>query len=417
MAAIINQRVDQGESSMGGAKPTLLHKIAGHVARINDVILLSKDEGVWTASDDRSVRLYLKRDNDQFWPSIHHFMPVAPTCLFYSEETYKLLVGLINGNVYEFNVADDFNSMTESRKWTCHAGPISGLGFALSSELIFSCSRDKSIVWHCSENSNKVGSYLLENSCTAMVIDLPFVFVGDHGGHVTVLRIIDNQPNLVSKLSAHTNSITSLTWDGNKKVLYSGSSDHLIIMWDIGGGKGEAYELNGHNGKVTTLCAAPAAKRLFSADEHGKLMCWDMDVRRVETPEWKTSDCCQKCNQPFFWNLQAMWQRKVVGLRQHHCRTCGSAVCGSCCDNWTTYPPMGYETKVRICNDCAGRMKENPGNFDLTPLAIPHEIRTGITAMHLQETLGLLVTSGQNRVVMIWDVRSVCSAPSGSGGH
>uniref|UniRef100_A0A8R1J0Z8 FYVE-type domain-containing protein n=1 Tax=Caenorhabditis japonica TaxID=281687 RepID=A0A8R1J0Z8_CAEJA len=109
-----------------------------------------------------------------------------------------------------------------------------------------------------------------------------------------------------------------------------------------------------------------------------------------------------------------MWQRKVVGLRQHHCRTCGSAVCGSCCDNWTTYPPMGYETKVRICNDCNARMKDNPQNFNLTPLAISHEIRTGITAMHLQETLGLLATSGQNRVVMIWDVRNVCSASPSS---
>ncbi|CAA0059144.1 WD_REPEATS_REGION domain-containing protein [Caenorhabditis elegans] len=55
-----------------------------------------------------------------------------------------------------------------------------------------------------------------------------------------------------------------------------------------------------------------------------------------------------------------------------------------------------------------------PTIYHLTPLAIPHEIHTGITAIHLQETLGLLVTSGHNRVIMIWDVRSVCSALSGS---
>uniref|UniRef100_A0A8R1IFW2 Uncharacterized protein n=1 Tax=Caenorhabditis japonica TaxID=281687 RepID=A0A8R1IFW2_CAEJA len=92
MAAIINQRVENAANGESSAKPILLHKISGHVARINDVILLSKDEGVWTASDDRSIRLYLKRDNDQFWPSIHHFMPVAPTCIFYSEETYKFVL-------------------------------------------------------------------------------------------------------------------------------------------------------------------------------------------------------------------------------------------------------------------------------------------------------------------------------------
>ncbi|CAB3404438.1 unnamed protein product [Caenorhabditis bovis] len=408
MSAIINPRTgESNSSSIGTSKPVLVQKITGHVARINDVVLLSKDEGVWSASDDRSVRLYLKRDNDQFWPSIHHFMPVAPTCLHYSEETYKLLVGLINGNVYEFAVADDFNSMSETRKWSIHAGPISGLGFALASELIFSCSRDKSLIWHCSETSVKLGTFHCDNSCTALVIDLPFVFIGDHGGSVTVLRMSGNNANVVSKLSAHTAPISSLAWDRVKEVLYSGCHDHLVIVWDIGGGRGQAYELNGHSTKVTRLCAAAGARRLFSADDNGILMCWDMTVKRVETPEWRSNDYCEKCNAPFFWNLQAMWQRKVVGLRQHHCRTCGAAVCGSCCNNWTTYPPMGYEMKVRICNDCKQKMTENSQNFDLTPLAASHDIRTGVTAMHFQETLGMLATSGQNRVIMLWDVKGM----------
>ncbi|KHJ86221.1 hypothetical protein OESDEN_14037 [Oesophagostomum dentatum] len=123
MSAVINSRPTSstGANSIGEEArpdmtilaPALLHKIEGHVARVNDVVLLSKEEGVWTASDDRSVRLYLKRDNGQFWPSIHKIMPVAPTCLYYSEETSRLLVGLLNGHVYEFHVADDYNSMSD----------------------------------------------------------------------------------------------------------------------------------------------------------------------------------------------------------------------------------------------------------------------------------------------------------------
>ncbi|CAD6195789.1 unnamed protein product [Caenorhabditis auriculariae] len=408
MSAVINQRSDAPGSSIGSeAKPVLLHKITGHIARINDVVLLSKDDGVWTASDDRSIRLYLKRDNDQFWPSIHHTMPVAPTCIFYSEETYRLLVGLINGHVYEYSVADDFNSMSERRRWTIHAGPISGLSLALASELIFSCSKDKSVFWHCSETAAKQGGYHCDNSCTAMIIDLPFAFVGDYGGNVIVLRLSGNNATLVSKLSAHTAPVASLAWDRVKEVLYSGSHDNLVIMWDIGGARGEAYELNGHETKVTRLCAAPGSKRLFSADDSGRLLCWDMASRRKETPAWRTSDACELCSSPFFWNLTAMWQRKVVGLRQHHCRTCGAAVCGNCCNNWTTYPPMGYELKVRICKTCHEKMQDTPQNFDLTPLAVTHELRTGVTGMYIQETLGRIVTSGKNLMVMIWDVRSL----------
>uniref|UniRef100_A0A1I7XE77 WD_REPEATS_REGION domain-containing protein n=1 Tax=Heterorhabditis bacteriophora TaxID=37862 RepID=A0A1I7XE77_HETBA len=348
MSAVINPRPNSTgtNSSIGqDAKPILLHKIDGHVARVNDVILLSKEEGVWTASDDRSIRLYLKRDNGQFWPSIHRIMPIAATCIFYSEETTRLLVGLLNGHVYEYIVADDYNSMNdpESRKWSIHAGPVSGLGLALDAELVFSCSKDKSVVWHCSETGVKRGAFHCENSCTSLIIDLPFVFVGDHAGNVIVLRLTGDTAQLVSKLSAHTGPISSLAWNRVKEVLFSGSYDNLVIMWDIGGKRGEAYELNGHSSKITRLCVAPGAARLFSADDAGKLVCWDMSANR-----------------------------------------CLYVIIILCFPHYYRYIFIS-----------------------LTQLAVSHDLRSGVTAMHLQETLGRMATVSQNRVVMIWDVRGM----------
>lgn len=41
-------------------------------------------------------------------------------------------------------------------------------------------------------------------------------------------------------------NVTALCWDPVQRVLFSGSSDHSIIMWDIGGRKGTAIELQGH---------------------------------------------------------------------------------------------------------------------------------------------------------------------------
>ncbi|CAI4224216.1 unnamed protein product [Auanema sp. JU1783] len=406
MSAVINSRPNSQASSIGAdVKPVLLHKIDGHIARVNDIFLLEKEDGVWTVSDDRSIRLYLKRDNGQFWPSIHHQMPVAPTCLYYSEQTRRFFVGLLNGHVYEYLVAEDNNSMTEQRRWSAHAGPISGLCLALDSELVFSCSKDKTLIWHCSETGTKSGIFQGDSSLTSLVVDLPFIFVGDHGGNVIVLRLNGTTAQLVSKLSAHTASVSSLAWDRVKEVLFSGSYDNLVIMWDIGGKRGEAYELNSHSSKVTRLSTAVGAHRLFSADDVGRLVCWDMNVSRLETPAWARSDQCEICDQPFIWNITKMWQIKALGNRQHHCRTCGKAVCGSCCDNWTVFPKMGYELPVRICSICHKKMQDNPQQFDLTSLAVSHDLRTGVTAMHLQETLGKLVTVGQNRVVMIWDVK------------
>lgn len=410
MAATINSRPagSPQASTLGeNAKPNLLYKIDGHVARVNGIYLLSKEEAIWTISDDRSVRLYMKRDNDQFWPSIHHFMPVPPTAVSFNEETDRLLVGLLNGTVVDFQVADDCNSMEEKRKWQLHAGPVTSVFLSLAQELVFSCAKDKQVFWHCSETAVKMGSFVVEHSCTCMVVDLPFVFIGDQGGNVSVLRLTGSAPQLISKLSAHTGSITSLAWDASKQQLFSGSADNLVIMWDIGGKRGQAYELNSHKVRVNGVAVASAARRLFSVDDSGRLVCWDMDAPRMETPAWQTSDTCQECNAPFFWNVTAMWQMKVVGLRQHHCRTCGHAVCNTCCSHRTTFPPMGFELPVRICKSCQTKMEDDPSKFDLTPLAVSHEVRTGVTAIHLQQMHGRLATAGQNRVVYIWDVRNL----------
>ena len=44
---------------------------------------------------------------------------------------------------------------------------------------------------------------------------------------------------------------------------------------------------------------------------------------------WSYQDHCEKCKQPFFWNLKDMWDKKLLGTRRHHCRyvDCFIALC------------------------------------------------------------------------------------------
>ena len=37
-------------------------------------------------------------------------------------------------------------------------------------------------------------------------------------------------------------------------------------------------------------------RRLVSAGEDRRLVCWDMAVQRAETPDWAQSDTCQLCS-------------------------------------------------------------------------------------------------------------------------
>ena len=47
-------------------------------------------------------------------------------------------------------------------------------------------------------------------------------------------------------MDVFSGSILCLGWDVDRKLLFSGSFDESIIVWDIGGKKGTAFELQGH---------------------------------------------------------------------------------------------------------------------------------------------------------------------------
>lgn len=61
---------------------------------------------------NRTVRVWLKRDSGQYWPSICQYMPSGCTSMFYTPETKQLFIGQENGTVSEFTLEDDYNRMT-----------------------------------------------------------------------------------------------------------------------------------------------------------------------------------------------------------------------------------------------------------------------------------------------------------------
>jgi len=262
------------------------------------------------------------------------------------------------------------------------------------------------VIWQSTETGLKIGQYTVDSPCTTMRFDQTtgFAFVGDYSGSVYVLRIVGNNAQLVSKLSAHTAAISDLAWDSSRQVLFSASTDTLVIMWDIGGKKGQCYELNGHGAKLSCLALAQDASKLLSVDETGHLVCWDLKARRSMAPPWKESDRCEICDVPFFWNLQVMWARKTVGVRRHHCRICGSSVCSNCCNYTTTFPSMGFEKPARICKTCHNKMEQYPDQFDLTPLATQNDLKQSIVDMDLDLKTGKMAAVGYDRVINVWNI-------------
>uniref|UniRef100_A0A7N9IF01 WD repeat and FYVE domain containing 2 n=1 Tax=Macaca fascicularis TaxID=9541 RepID=A0A7N9IF01_MACFA len=388
-------------------KPILLQRMEGSQEVVNMAVIVPKEEGVISVSEDRTVRVWLKRDSGQYWPSIYHAMPSPCSCMSFNPETRRLSIGLDNGTISEFILSEDYNKMTSVKNYQAHQSRVTMILFVLELEWVLSTGQDKQFAWHCSESGQRLGGYRTSAVASGLQFDVEtrHVFIGDHSGQVTILKLEQENCTLVTTFRGHTGGVTALCWDPVQRVLFSGSSDHSVIMWDIGGRKGTAIELQGHNDKVQALSYAQHTRQLISCGGDGGIVVWNMDVERQETPEWLDSDSCQKCDQPFFWNFKQMWDSKKIGLRQHHCRKCGKAVCGKCSSKRSSIPLMGFEFEVRVCDSCHEAITDE----ERAPTATFHDSKHNIVHVHFDATRGWLLTSGTDKVIKLWDMTPVVS--------
>uniref|UniRef100_A0A8C2EN31 WD repeat and FYVE domain containing 1 n=1 Tax=Cyprinus carpio TaxID=7962 RepID=A0A8C2EN31_CYPCA len=366
------------------SRPVLLNKIEGHGDSVNAAVLIPKEDGVITVSEDR------------YSPIVSFFCNVLCFCL-----------------TQEFLISEDFNKMNHVKTYPAHQNRVSDLIFSLESQWVISTGHDKSISWMSTQSGSMLGRHSFGSwaSCLQYDNDTQHAFVGDYSGQITLLKLDEQTCSVITTLKGHAGSVSALSWDPVPRWLFSGASAHSVIMWDIGGTQGRSLLLQGHHEKVQALWYLPLTHQLLSCSADGGITVWNMETAREEAPQWLDSDSCQKCAQPFFWNIKQMWDSKTLGLRQHHCRKCGKAICGKCSSKRSTYPIMGFEFQVRVCDDCYDTIKEE----DRTPLATFHEGKHNIAHMDMDPSRGLMVTCGSDRVVKIWDMTQVVGSSVAAG--
>lgn len=370
--------------------------------QVNAFAIVTSEDGVITVSNDRTLKVWLRRDNGQYWPSVCYGLPDMGTAIAFDERQLKMFVGLNMGVIQEFKLAEDFNSVSLHRDFHAHTGAVTDVAYSPAQEYLLSTSRDKTFQYFHAHNGVRIGRITLDSQVLCLAFDAlsNHVFVGEYNGAISMFQIGDTEYKFINKLIGHEGSIRQLSWEPEKKWLVSCSFDQAVIVWDIGGMKGDSYELRFHKAKVNSILVVGKYLKLISSSEDSHLVFWRLDADRERVKPWEESDKCQICQRPFVWSFKQMYQDRVVGKRQHHCRKCGQALCANCCAQTSVMPKAGFEFPQRLCSACFDTLTAE----DKKSLAVKHNVKSPVHLMKYDDSRKLLVVASRDNFIKFIDI-------------
>lgn len=118
-------------------------------------------------------------------------------------------------------------------------------------------------------------------NCLDITADRQIIAAGGH----SQIRFYEPKSASVTPsntFEGHTNNVTTVGFSQDGKLMFSGSEDETVKIWDVRGSNEHTQEFN-HNSPVTCACLHPNQTELLAGDQNGSLTRWDL----------KTSKCAE----------------------------------------------------------------------------------------------------------------------------
>ncbi|XP_065316129.1 WD repeat and FYVE domain-containing protein 2-like isoform X2 [Gordionus sp. m RMFG-2023] len=395
--------------------------------------------GLVGIGDDNYIRVWGEYDkqSEQFKLLLCQSVLSQISSFEFYDSAYKCFIGLSMGLVAEYKLSQNMTNLTHIRNYNGHKSAILCIFYSAMNNILLTGGQDKILFWHNTTTGLTLGSIINHKIITALDFDsaAKLIFIGDSGGDIHLIKIEDlHGYKPLTVLKEHTSEVTQITWDPIRMKLYSGSNEGIILIWDIGGNNGKIIQLEGHTQKISKIIVSSKGNYCLSSSMDGNIIAWNMTVPRKEPVSWRENDFCENCKIPFFWNFKSMIEGKIIGVRQHHCRQCGRALCNDCCNELTILPHLGYEIPVRVCSSCfthsnlpqtsisdinIGKNEIVNGSISgissLSQNIVSKDIKWShsfnthhpLLAMDMNEGLKILVTSGGDKIIKVWNISSL----------
>ncbi|EMD41251.1 hypothetical protein CERSUDRAFT_101783 [Gelatoporia subvermispora B] len=177
--------------------------------------------------------------------------------------------------------------ITEHRKITAHAKPVTSVAFSPDGSHIVSGSLDKAIrIWNASTGKAK-GEPLRGHS--DWVLSVAFSPTGTRvvsGSRDGTVRVWDAETGaaLGSTLAgdhnwvwSHTDDVNSVAFSPNGLYIVSGSNDKTVRIWNTETGKSIGDPLIGHQAAVSSVAISPDGKWVVSSSHDKTVRIWDVE--------------------------------------------------------------------------------------------------------------------------------------------
>jgi len=255
-----------------------------HAASVNDIIYISDADAFITASEDRTLGLWLEIDGSWVRTQELH-IELKPCALAWDGCRQWICVGLEDGTLLVLTMAPDFSDFCEYKSFPVHTDVITGMRYDPVLDSIVTVSRDRQLcVWDPElddENNGIRGKQVSNSWISTLELYHPYPNVtlalcATYESNIVLVDCRWKEPREVHRLYQHGGSVRCLYLETRGNYLFSSGFDTHINIWELKQNKVTLrHRLVGHRKKVNGVAYHAGRKRVLSAGDDGDIHIWD----------------------------------------------------------------------------------------------------------------------------------------------